>query len=92
MTELTPAEVRALAAAAGLRLDGADLTEVMHRLNAFIEVLGGLAGLDLTSAEPAPASPPDLPGGPDDADLVHRSAVELAGLIRARTISSLEAR
>jgi hypothetical protein len=27
-------------------------------------VLGGLAGLDLTDAEPAPAPPPDLPGGP----------------------------
>jgi hypothetical protein len=64
MTELTSAEVRALAAAAGLPLDGADLAEVTHRLNAFVEVLGGLAGLDLTDAEPAP--PPDLPGAPPD--------------------------
>ena len=63
MTELTPAEVRALAAAAGLPLHGGDLAEVTHRLNAFVEVLGGLAGLDLTGAEPAPVPPPDLPGG-----------------------------
>ncbi|HKX03339.1 MAG TPA: hypothetical protein VJX71_12625 [Methylomirabilota bacterium] len=66
MTELTSAEVRALAAAAGLPLDGADLAEVTHRLNAFVEVLGGLAGLDLTDVEPAPAPPPDLPGAPPD--------------------------
>ena len=31
---------------------------------AFVEVLGGLAGLDLTDAEPAPAPPPDPPGAP----------------------------
>ena len=59
MTELTPAEVRALAAAAGLPLDGADLAEVTHRLNAFVEVLVGLAGIDLTGAEPSPVAPPD---------------------------------
>jgi Asp-tRNA(Asn)/Glu-tRNA(Gln) amidotransferase C subunit len=58
MTELTPDQVRALAAAAGLPLDGADLAEVTHRLNAFVDVLGGLATLDLTGAEPAPTSPP----------------------------------
>ena len=63
MTELTPAEVRVLAAAAGLPLHGADLAEVTHRLNAFVEVLGGLAGLDLAGAEPAPVPPPDLPDG-----------------------------
>lgn len=63
MTELTPDEIRALAAAAGLRLDGADLVEVTHRLNAFVDVLGGLATLDLAAAEPAPALPPDSPRG-----------------------------
>jgi hypothetical protein len=36
MTELTSAEVRALAAAAGLPLDGADLAEVTHRLNELV--------------------------------------------------------
>ena len=59
MTDLTPDEVRALAAAAGLPLDGPDLAEVTHRLNAFVDVLGGLATLDLTAAEPTPALPPD---------------------------------
>ena len=58
MTELTPDQVHALAAAAGLPLDAADLAEVTHRLNAFVDVLGGLAALDLTGAEPAPTSPP----------------------------------
>ena len=59
MTELTLDQVRALAAAIGLPLDGPDLAEVTHRLNAFVVVLGGLAALDLTGAEPAPAPPPD---------------------------------
>jgi hypothetical protein len=41
MIELTPDQVRAIAGAAGLPLDGPDLAEVTHRLNAFVEVLGG---------------------------------------------------
>ena len=61
MIELTPDQVRALAAAAGLPIDGPDLAEVTHRLNAFVEVLGGLAALDLSSAEPTPVPPPDPP-------------------------------
>ena len=61
MIELTPEQVRALAAVAGLPIDGPDLLEVTHRLNAFAEVLGGLAALDLTGAEPSPAPPPDPP-------------------------------
>jgi len=64
MTELTPDQVRALAAAVGLPLDGPDLAEVTHRLNAFVDVLGGLAALDLAPAEPAPAPPPDLARDP----------------------------
>ena len=63
MSELTPDQVRGLAAAAGLPLDGEDLAEVTHRLNAFVEALGGLAALDLAGAEPAPALAPDLRGG-----------------------------
>jgi hypothetical protein len=59
MTELTPDQVQALAAAAGLPLHDGDLAEVTHRLNAFVEVLGGLAALDLAAAEPSPAAPPD---------------------------------
>jgi hypothetical protein len=64
MIELTPDQVQALAAAAGLPLHDGDLAEVTHRLNAFVEVLGGLAALDLAAAEPAPASPPDPGSAP----------------------------
>ncbi|HYB69683.1 MAG TPA: hypothetical protein VEH80_03380 [Candidatus Bathyarchaeia archaeon] len=60
MSELTPAEVSAQAAAVGLSLDGDDLLEVTHRLNAFLAALAGLAALDLTAAEPWPTSPSDL--------------------------------
>ena len=63
MTELTPDQVQALAAAAGLPLHDGDLAEVTHRVNAFVDVLGGLAAIDLAAAEPAPAAPPD-PGPP----------------------------
>ncbi|HZP38670.1 MAG TPA: hypothetical protein VFE48_19470 [Methylomirabilota bacterium] len=63
MRDLGPDQVRALAAAAGLPLDGEDLDEVTHRLNAFVEALGGLAALDLAGAEPAPTLPPDPPAG-----------------------------
>lgn len=67
MSDLGPDQVRGLAAAAGLPLDGDDLAEVTHRLNAFVEALGGLAALDLADAEPAPAPPPDsAPGPPAD--------------------------
>jgi hypothetical protein len=59
MTELTPDQVQALAAAAGLPLHDGDLAEVTHRVNAFVDVLGGLAAIDLAAAEPAPAAPPD---------------------------------
>jgi len=59
MPELTPDQVQALAAAAGLPLHDGDLAEVTHRLNAFVDVLGGLAAIDLAAAEPAPAAPPD---------------------------------
>jgi len=60
MTELTPAEVSAQAAAVGLSLQGEDLVEVTHRLNAFLAALAGLAALDLTAAEPWPTQPSDL--------------------------------
>lgn len=63
MSDLRPDQVRGLAAAAGLPLDGDDLVEVTHRLNAFVEALGGLAALDLAGAEPAPAPPPEPPAG-----------------------------
>jgi hypothetical protein len=57
MAELTPDEVHALAAVVGLSLDPDDLAEVTHRLNAFVDVLGALATLDLSQAEPSPAPP-----------------------------------
>ena len=63
MAELAPDEVRALAAAVGLPLAPGDLAEVTHRLNAFVDVLGALAALDLAGAEPAPTPPPDPPAG-----------------------------
>jgi hypothetical protein len=57
MTDLTPAEVRALAAALGLHPSDDDLTEVTHRLNAMRDALAPLADLPLTSVEPAPPTP-----------------------------------
>lgn len=62
MSDLDPDQVRGLAAAVGLLLDGEDLAEVTHRLNAFVDALGGLAALDLSEAEPSPAVPPDASG------------------------------
>ena len=57
MTDLTPAEVRALAASMGLTLTDDDLTEVTHRLNAMRDALAPLATLPLASVEPAPPTP-----------------------------------
>jgi hypothetical protein len=64
MAELTPDEVRALAAVVGLPLAPDDLAEVTHRLNAFADVLGALATLDLAGAEPSPAPAPAPPAAP----------------------------
>lgn len=64
MAELTPDEVRALAAVVGLPLAPDDLAEVTHRLNAFVDVLGALAALDLAGSEPSPAPAPDPPAAP----------------------------
>jgi hypothetical protein len=55
--DLTPAEVAALAAAYGLHLDGEDLTEVTHRLNAMRDALAPLSRLPLDTVEPSPPSP-----------------------------------
>ena len=57
MPALTTAEVQALAAALELPMRGEDLVEVTHRLNAFLDVLGPLAGLPLITAEPVPTLP-----------------------------------
>ncbi len=55
MTELTEAQVRALAQALDLPLTPEDAAEVTHRLNAFIEVLLPLADLPPGGPEPVPA-------------------------------------
>jgi hypothetical protein len=57
MTDLTQADVRALAAALGLHPSDDDLTEVTHRLNAMRDALAPLADLPLASVEPAPPTP-----------------------------------
>lgn len=55
MTELTEAQVRALAQALDLPLTAEDASEVTHRLNAFIEALLPLADLPADGPEPVPA-------------------------------------
>jgi hypothetical protein len=55
MTELTEAQVRALAQALDLPLTPEDAAEVTHRLNAFIEMLLPLADLPPGGPEPVPA-------------------------------------
>ena len=56
MPDLGPADVRALAQAAGLRLTEDDLAEVTHRVNAFVEALAPLAALPLETVEPLPVA------------------------------------
>jgi hypothetical protein len=55
MSELTEAQVRALAQALDLPLTPEDAAEVTHRLNAFIEMLLPLADLPPGGPEPVPA-------------------------------------
>ena len=55
MADLSEAQVRALAQALELTLTVEDLTEVTHRLNAFIEALAPLADLPPGGPEPVPA-------------------------------------
>jgi hypothetical protein len=56
MTDLTPAEVRAMALSLGMVVSDDDVAEVTHRLNAFLEALAPLAALGLTAVEPVPTS------------------------------------
>ena len=58
--ELMPADVRTMAEAAGLPMTDDDLSEVTHRLNAFLEALAPLASLALEQVEPWPTLP-DIP-------------------------------
>jgi hypothetical protein len=57
MADLTPAEVRALAATLALYPSDDDLDEVTHRLNAMHDALAPLARLPLDRVEPAPPTP-----------------------------------
>jgi hypothetical protein len=57
MADLSPAEVRTLALAVGLSLTDDDLTEVTHRVNAFVDALAPLAALPLDTVEPLPLAP-----------------------------------
>ena len=56
-SDLTPAEVRALASTLGLTPTDEDLVEITHRLNAMRDALAPLAALPLTSVEPTPPTP-----------------------------------
>jgi hypothetical protein len=57
MADLTPSEVRALAASLGLHPTDDDLDEVTYRLNAMRDALAPLAGLPLHTVEPTPPTP-----------------------------------
>ena len=61
MTDLTPEQVGALAAALDLPVTPDDLAEVTHRLNALIEALAPLAELPLETVEPVPGLGEPLP-------------------------------
>ena len=55
MADLTATQVSAMGGALGLDITGDDLTEVTHRLNAFIEALAPLGDLPAGEPEPVPA-------------------------------------
>jgi Asp-tRNA(Asn)/Glu-tRNA(Gln) amidotransferase C subunit len=59
VSDLTEAEVRALAQVLQLPLTDEDAAEVTHRLNAFLDALAPLAELDTdgVDAVPAPIDP-----------------------------------
>jgi hypothetical protein len=57
MLELTPEQIRGLAATAGVSIGDDDLAEVTYRVNAFAEALGPLAELPLETVEPLPVAP-----------------------------------
>jgi hypothetical protein len=57
MSDLSEAEVEALAGALGLVLCPGDLTEVTHRLNAFIDALHPLGDLGPEGPDPLPVLP-----------------------------------
>lgn len=52
MADLAPEDVRRLAAFLSLPLTGDDVTEIAHRLNAFLDALAALDALPLEEVEP----------------------------------------
>ncbi len=52
MADLAPEDVRRLAASLSLSLTGDDVTEIAHRLNAFLDALAALDALPLEEVEP----------------------------------------
>ena len=59
MRDLTDTEVQAMGYAVGLELDGTELTEVTHSLNAILEMMDALEAPDLNAVEPVPLILPD---------------------------------
>jgi Asp-tRNA(Asn)/Glu-tRNA(Gln) amidotransferase C subunit len=52
MVDLAPEDVRRLAASLSLSLTDDDVTEITHRLNAFLNALAALDALPLEQVEP----------------------------------------
>ena len=57
MVDLTPEDVRRLAASLSLPMLGDDAVEIAHRLNAFLDALAGLDALPHEQGEPWPTRP-----------------------------------
>jgi Asp-tRNA(Asn)/Glu-tRNA(Gln) amidotransferase C subunit len=57
MVDLTKAQVASLLALHGYDVPEPDLTEIVHRLNALIDSLQQLDGLDVYHVEPLPVQP-----------------------------------
>ncbi len=57
MADLTKAQVASLLTLHGYDVPEPDLTEIVHRLNALIESLKQLDGLDVYHVEPLPVQP-----------------------------------
>ena len=55
MTDLTPEQVRSLAAVIGLTITDDDLEDVTARLNASLEHLGALGAVESSSGRPSAA-------------------------------------
>ena len=60
MRDLTDAEVQAMGYAVGLELDGSELTEVAHSLNAMLEMMDALEVPGVNAVEPVPLILPDM--------------------------------